>query len=248
MKQILVTNDDGINAPALDMLKDKLTELGDVTIVAPEVPRNAMGNSITLHKPVRINKMGNKKYSVSGAPVDCVRIGVLTILNSKVDVVVSGINEGANLGDDIGYSGTVAGAREAALLGIPSIASSLVTGKNRNFIQAVDITAKIVKKILNSGLPDRRLLNLNIPDVKTGEVRGIKITHLGVRIYEKHVSKRCDPSGREYYWILGGVLDGIKDEGTDMKAISENYASLTPVLLDYTDYSLIKELKNWGSP
>lgn len=246
-KRILVTNDDGIGAAGLDVLKEKLSALGEVTLVVPEVPKSAAANSMTLHKPVRINKVEDRKYSVSGTPVDCVRIGVLTILNDEVDLVVSGINEGANLGDDVNYSGTVAGAREATLMGIPSIAVSLVIGENKNFVQAADITVEIVKKILEHGLPERKLLNLNIPDVKTGKVKGIKITRLCIRIYDRKIRERKDPAGRKYYWILGDILDAIIEEGTDFEAISRNYASLTPVSLDYTDYSFTEELKNWGS-
>jgi len=248
MKKILITNDDGIRSPALEILKEKLSALGEVTVVAPEIPKNAAANSMTLHEPVRVNKIEKGKYSVSGTPTDCVRIGALTILNDNVDVVVSGINEGANLGDDVNYSGTVAGAREAALMGIPSIASSLVAEEKKNFIQAADITAEIVKKILEKGLPGRKLLNLNVPDLETEQVKGIKITRLGVRIYDRKVKEREDPGGRKYYWILGETLDAVIDEGTDFEAISQNYASLTPVSLEYTDYGLTEELKNWVSP
>lgn len=245
MKKILITNDDGIKAPALEILKDKLSRVGDVTIVAPEVPMNAIGNSITLHKPVRINRIEDGKYSVTGTPADCVRVGVLTILKDNVDIVVSGINVGANLGDDVSYSGTVAGAREAALLGIASVASSLVAGEEENFEQAADITIKVIREILKHGIPKRKLLNLNVPDVETGEVKGVKITRLGIRIYDRKIGERTDPLGKKYYWIVGEKLDGIIEDGTDFEAISQNYASLTPLTMDYTAYTLRDKLNNW---
>jgi 5'-nucleotidase len=246
MKNILLTNDDGINAPALEILKEKLATFGKVTIVAPETPRSAAGSSLTLHKPIRINKIREDKYSVSGTPSDCVRTGTMVIINEKVDVVVSGVNEGANMGDDISYSGTVAAAREAALLGIPAVASSLVLGKNKNYCQAADLTVKIVKKVLETGLPVRKYLNLNVPDLDDGMVKGVKIAHLGVRVYDNEVRERTDPAGKKYYWIIGEVLDGIIEKGTDFEAISQQYASLTPLSLDYTDYPLLEELKNWA--
>ncbi len=245
MKNILITNDDGIDAPALDILREKLSVLGNIVIVAPNVPRNATGNAMTLHKPVRVTEVDNSKYAVTGTPTDCVRVGVLTILNDNVDIVISGINKGANLGDDVNYSGTVAAAREAVLLGIPALASSLVIGKEKNYIQAAEITLKVAENILEKNLSKRILLNLNVPDLKTGDVKGVKITNLGIRIYDRKVREREDPIGEKYYWILGGMLNGVKSEGSDMKAIDDGYASLTPVSMDYTAYNSIKELENW---
>ncbi|MFH1415841.1 MAG: 5'/3'-nucleotidase SurE [Elusimicrobiota bacterium] len=247
MKKILITNDDGISAPALDMLRKSLCCYGEVTVVAPSAPRNASGNSITLHKPVRVIRLDDGKYSVTGTTADCVRIGVLTILNGSVDLVVSGINQGANLGDDVNYSGTVAGAREGALLGIPSFAASLVTGHSMNFRQAAHITAEVAEKILENGLPERKLLNLNIPDIKDGAVKGIMVTRLGIRIYDNRVTKRIDPKGEDYYWIVGETLNCKMEKGTDFEAISKNYASLTPLSLDYTDRKLVEDLKSWTS-
>jgi 5'-nucleotidase len=243
-KNILITNDDGINAPALDVLKERLSGLGRVIIVVPSTPKNAMGNSLTLHKPVRVNKLDKDRYSVTGTTADCVRIGVLTILNDSVDILISGINDGANLGDDIGYSGTVGGAREGALLGIPSMASSLVVNKIRNFAKAADITLEIVKKMVSKGVPRRRFLNLNVPDIEN--VKGITVTRMGIRKYDRKVYERIDPVGRKYYWLVGEKLDGIMDRGTDFEAISKGYASITPVSVDYTDTAFAEELKNWS--
>ncbi len=246
MKKILVTNDDGIRSPALNLLADKLSPLGKVTVVAPETPMNAMGNSLSLHKPVRIIKYSPSKFSVTGTPADCSRIGVLNIMKENADLVVSGINDGANLGDDVSYSGTVAGAREAALLGVPAISVSLVTGPERNFASAADIAVKVASRVLKKGMPERKLFNINVPDLPSGEVKGIKVARLGVRIYDRRVREREDPSGRKYYWIIGEVLDGHKDPGTDFKAISLKYASLTPLSLDATDYKFLNELENWN--
>ncbi|MBN2407113.1 MAG: 5'/3'-nucleotidase SurE [Elusimicrobia bacterium] len=247
MKKILITNDDGIRAPVLDLMREKFSRMGKVTIVVPDAPRNAMGNSITLHKPVRLNKLDSDKYSVTGTTADSVRVGVLTVMEDDVDIVLSGINEGANLGDDVNYSGTVAGAREAAHLGIPAVASSLVAGNTRNYSQAVDITYRVIEKVLDNGLPERKFLNLNIPDIGTGRVKGIKITRLGVRIYDRKVVERKDPIGRKYYWILGDKLDGILADDTDLKAVSEDYASLTPLTMDYTDRGLLEKYRTWFS-
>lgn len=246
MVNILVTNDDGIRAPALNILQQKLSPLGRVTIVAPEGPRDATGNSLTLHKPVRVNRIESTKYSVSGTTADCVRIGVLTILNDNVDIVISGINKGANLGDDVSYSGTVAGAREAGLLGIPSLAVSLVINGIKNFNQAAEITKTVTKKLLKFEISPRKILNMNIPDLPDGKVKGIKITKLGKRIYDRKVRERTDPAGRKYYWIIGEKAGGIEEEGSDFEAISHGYASLTPLTMDYTEYGLIEKLENWN--
>jgi len=246
MKKILITNDDGISAEPLDILRRKLSYLGDVVIVAPNVQRNASGNAMTLHKPVRIKKLSENKYAVTGTPADCTRIGTLTIMEDKVDMVISGINCGANLGDDINYSGTAAAAREGAMLGIPSLASSLVLEKRENYELAADITVRIAKEMLDKGLPPRTFLNLNVPDLDDTEFKGIKVTSQGIRIYERNIRRREDPIGRGYYWILGSKIGGHRDEGTDMLAVSEGYASLTPITLDYTAAGLKDELLNWS--
>jgi len=244
-KRILITNDDGISAPSLDILRERLSKLGDVFISAPEFPMNAMGNSITLHKPVRVREVSEGKYAVSGTPADSARVGILTILEDKTDLLVSGINLGPNLGDDVNYSGTVAGAREAAMLGIPALAVSLAGYEHLDFERAADITLRVAEEIMEKGLPPRTLLNLNIPDT-SAPINGIKICKLGIRIYERVVRERVDPSGKKYYWIIGEKLDGYADEGTDFEAINGGYASLTPLGLNYTDEKLSGELQNWN--
>ncbi|MEA3506159.1 MAG: 5'/3'-nucleotidase SurE [Elusimicrobiota bacterium] len=245
MKKILLTNDDGVESPALNILRDALSTLGRVVAVAPSRPMSAMSNSITLHRPVRITRLGKDKYSVTGTPADCSRVGVLTVMDDDVDLVVSGINDGANLGDDVNYSGTVAGAREGALLGVPSMAVSLVTGQERNFARAASLALEAAEKLLQEKLPPRKLVNLNVPDLPSGSVKGIKITRLGIRIYERKVRRRQDPLGRDCYWLIGEKLDGHADPETDFEAISQGYASLTPLTLDSTDGKLLKKLKNW---
>ncbi|MFC2048782.1 5'/3'-nucleotidase SurE [Elusimicrobiota bacterium] len=245
MKRILITNDDGIHAPALAVLKKLLAHYGEVIVSAPEVPMNAKSSAITLNEPVRINKVRLGEFSVTGTPVDSARIGVLELMDDKVDLVVSGINMGANLGDDINYSGTVAAAREAASLGVLSIASSLVTGRHQNFRQAADYTIKVVEQILDNGLPERTFLNLNVPDLPDGEVNGIRISRTGIRIYDRRIFRKKDPQGRDYYWLLGEKLDGCMAESTDFESIAKGYASLTALTMDYTEYSVNKELENW---
>ncbi len=247
MNNILIVNDDGIRAKALTLLQKKLAPMGSITTVAPETPKNATGNSLTLHKPVRVRQVDKHRYTTSGTPADCTRIGILTILKDNVDLVISGINDGANLGDDIYYSGTVAGAREAALLGIPAIASSLVTGNNKtkNFDTAAAITFNLAQKVLQHSLPHRKFLNLNVPNEPADKIQGVKTTRLGVRIYDRKVRERKDPAGKTYYWILGDILSGHRDKGTDLRAISEKFAAITPLTMDSTDYKLSEIIKKW---
>ncbi len=247
-KKILITNDDGINAPALDILKESISELGNITIVAPSSPQSATGSSLTLHKPVRLSRVSSGKFSVSGTPADCVRVGILKVLEEEVDLVISGINSGANLGDDVGYSGTVAAAREASLLGVPAIASSLVIENGCvgvNYSQAAEITLKVAKLMVKEKMAERKILNLNIPDLPDGEVKGIKACRLGRRVYDRKVRERVDPAGRKYYWIVGSRIDGVKEQGTDFEAIARDYASLTPLKLDYTDSEMKKYIEKW---
>lgn len=236
---ILVSNDDGYNAPGLEVLADAMEPLGDVWVVAPEKPRSGVSRLITLHKPLRVRPYGENRQRLmcSGTPTDCIYIALHHLLPRRPDLVVSGINRGANLGDDVTYSGTVAAGFEAISVGIPALAASLVGHRNPNFAPAGVLCRRVAERILEHGLPARTLLNLNVPN-DYDIARGMKATRLGSRGYQRVVDRREDPRGYPYYWIGGPALEYDEIEGTDGYAIAQGYASLTPVRLDldYGEY------------
>jgi 5'-nucleotidase len=253
MPTILVTNDDGITSPGIKMLAKTLRSLGDVYVVAPETEQSAVAHALTLHRPLRSERVGNYTYCVNGTPTDCVIIAVSKVLPQKPDIIVSGINNGENLGDDITYSGTVAAAMEGTLLGVPSIAVSLVR-KNQNngayrmvaskFQTAADFARELTVKVLDRGLPDDTLLNVNVPNSR--QIKGVKITKQGKMIYDNSIQDLSDPRGREYYWIGGGLPQWESGENTDFEAIRGGYISITPVHLDLTNYEALKYMEeNW---
>jgi 5'-nucleotidase len=250
MTSILVSNDDGIDGPGLLPLKQALEQVGDVTLVAPDKQWTASGHAKTMHKPLRIREVtlsdGSLAYSSNGAPSDCVALAVLGILPSPPDLVVSGINLGANVGSDITYSGTLAAAFEGTVFGIPSIAANLDTYENGDFNYAAHFVARLAAEVLARGLPQRTLLNVNVPNVPQEEVAGVEITKLGRRLYRDQLIKRKDPRGRDYYWIGGERPTGdTNQEGTDIWALAANRVSITPIHLDLTDRDFIEELKAW---
>ncbi len=249
MHTILITNDDGISSPGIRALEDKLAPTGDVYVVAPETEQSAVAHALTLHRPLRAEKIGEKKYFVNGTPTDCIIVAVNKLLPKKPDIIISGINNGANLGDDITYSGTVAAAIEGTLLGIPSIAISLVTdymngdGLHKS-ASRLEIAAEYLKetaaKVLLNGLPDDTLLNINIP--KTDTIAGVKITKQGKRVYDNSIQTLKDPRGRECFWIGGGTPIWETGGNTDLEAVNNGYISVTPVHLDLTNYEALKYL------
>jgi 5'-nucleotidase len=245
---ILVTNDDGIEAPGIKALSLALASVGKVAVVAPERERSAIGHGITMHKPLRVTEIawGSTIYkclAVNGTPADCVKLAIDALLDATPDLVVSGINRGENLGTDILYSGTVSGALEGCINNRPSLAVSLVGEKAHDFSFAADFTVKLVKHILKQGLPEGTLLNLNIPQLPQSEIQGLAITRLGRRRYVNTVSSRKDPRGRTYYWLAGEKEDLDQAIDTDTAALNRRFISLTPLHLDLTDYSYQKELK-----
>jgi 5'-nucleotidase len=240
---ILVTNDDGVYSPGIQMLAKRLRELDEVFIVAPDRERSAVGHSMTLHRPLLIEEIKETVFSVNGTPTDCVNIAVKGMLKEEPKLVVSGINKGPNLGDDVTYSGTVAGAIEATLLGIPSFAVSLVAREDFRFADAAEVAFRTAARIMNEGLSAGTLLNINIPNLPFAEMRGACITRLGKRIYKQMTVERVDPRGKKYYWIGGGEPDWEREEGTDFDAISRNMVSITPLHLDLTDYSSFEKLR-----
>ncbi len=233
MTRILVTNDDGVFSEGIKLLAEKLRPLAEVLVVAPDREQSAMGHALTLHRPLRLREIGDGVFSVDGTPTDCVNLGLLWLLkDNPPDLVVSGINFGLNLGDDVTYSGTVSATFEGTLMGIPSVAFSQEVAKSFSFERGADFAAQLVSVLLRNKLPEDLLLNVNFP---AGEQRGVRLTKLGRRRYQQSVVQKVDPHGREYFWIAGKpVWD--ESEGSDQDAVAAGYVSITPLHLDLTDY------------
>lgn len=244
-KTILISNDDGIHSEGIKTLARALKRVGEVFIVAPDRERSAASHSLTLHKPLRVEKIGPNAYAINGTPTDCINLAVNGILKKRPDLVVSGINKGGNLGDDVTYSGTVSAAMEGTLLSIPSFAISLVSisRENFDFKNAARFAARLARFILKNRLPKDTLLNINVPDVD--EIKGYRITKQGKRLYGDAIVEKVDPRGKKYYWIGGDILKWEGGEDTDFKAITSNFISITPVHLDMTNYASFKELHKW---
>ncbi len=243
---ILITNDDGINADGLKHLHKALGKMGKLYVVAPDRDRSAAGHSLTLHRPLRVEKTADNWYQVSGTPTDCVNLAVNAILKmKKPDLLISGINQGGNLGDDITYSGTVSAAIEGTLLDIPSVAIS-VDGKDKiDYKVASGFASKLVELVMEKGMPQDSLLNVNIPNLQDHEIKGIKITRQGKRIWEDSIIEKTDPRGQKYYWIGGNDLGWHEEEQSDIQAVRDGYISITPLHLDLTNYKAIAELQDW---
>jgi len=240
MAVVLVTNDDGVHAAGLAALADALADLGDIHVLAPEREQSACGHALTLHRPLRAHQWGERRHSVNGTPSDCVNLGVLGFLPERPVIVVSGINHGSNLGDDVTYSGTVSAAMEGTLLGVPSIAVSMVEGEA--FEDAGRIAREVVMRVLVSGLPPMTLLNVNVP---AGVPKGIRFTRLGHRVYSGKIVEQADPRGRVHYWIGAGPPEWEALDGTDMGAVHDGYASVTPLHLDLTHHRALTQMTDW---
>lgn len=249
---ILISNDDGIHAPGINSLRASLEPLGDVFVVAPDRPRSATGLGITIHKPLRVEDVTfadseARGYAVNGTPSDCVKIAIQALLPVKPDIVVSGINLGPNLGTDVLYSGTVSAALEGVINDVPAIAVSLASWDAPDFGYAADFTARLVRVVLDKGLPDETLLNVNIPAFdRSKNPPRINVTRLGKRRYENIFEKRLDPRGKTYYWMGGEVLDVQADPGTDIDSVKKGDISITPLLFDVTDHQFINLIKGWN--
>lgn len=232
MKQILVTNDDGVRSTGIRALADALAPLGRVTILAPMREASAIGHALTLHHPLRLEHLGDGTYGVDGTPTDCVNIAVAAVLKGLPDLVVSGINKGLNVGDDVTYSGTVSGALEGALLGVPGIAVSLQQGPGDwDFSHAAAAARDIVAVVLENGLPPRTFLNVNVP---RGVPKGVRLAVQGKRNHATTVTERRDPRGRPYFWIGEGQDDWIPNGDSDYEAIRAGFVSVTPLQSDLT--------------
>ena len=243
MKRILVCNDDGIHAAGINALVKVLEPFGEVTVMAPLTEQSATSHALTMHHPLRIQKIADRRFGVEGTPTDCVLLAVKELLDQKPDLVVSGINQGPNMGEDVIYSGTVAAAMEGAILGIPSMAVSLASWTFSEFEGAGKTAANLTRILLERDLPDRFLVNVNVPPIPVSEIRGVRITRLGNREYNDSFIKQTDPRGRDYYWIGGGDPSWTPSTNSDFNAVSENYVSVTPLLMDLTDDRQIGFLK-----
>ena len=244
--KILLTNDDGIDAPGLQALAKAMTPLGEIWVVAPEKPQNAVGRCMTLHKPLRLWQEKKHWYGVNGTPADCVTLTLAYLLNdSPPNLVVSGINNGLNLGDDVTNSGTVSGALEGMLYGIPAMAISLDTVGTSRYAVAGEVAVNIAKQILKDGLPPYTILNVNVPRCEKPQLAGVQITTLSQRRYHNPVIEKVDPRGNRYFWIAGERISWSRRSPSDHEAISKNLVSITPVHLDLTDYSALPKLKGW---
>jgi 5'-nucleotidase len=236
-----VSNDDGVHAPGLAALADALGDLGTVYVVAPDREQSAASHALTLHRPLRVDRLGERRFAVDGTPSDAVNLAILGLLPAPPALVVAGINHGPNLGDDVTYSGTVSAAMEGTLLGAPSIAVSLADPAG-GFIEAGRIARLVAARVLVEGLPPRTLLNVNVPG---GVPRGIRLTQLGHRVYKEKVVEQVDPRGRSYYWIGGGPAEWDRRDATDMAAVHDGYASVTPLHLDLTHLGALARMADW---
>lgn len=244
--KILLSNDDGVYAKGLTALAESLSELGDITVVAPDRNRSGASNSLTLESPLRVSKIDNGFFSVDGTPTDCVHLAITGLLDEMPDMVVSGINEGANMGDDPLYSGTVAAATEGRFLGLPAIAISLAGGSQCKHYETAGIVARlIVKKLIKSPLPAETILNINVPDLPFEELKGFEITRLGTRHIAEHAIQTTDPRGRPVYWIGPAGPEQDAGPGTDFHAVNKKRVSITPLQMDLTQHSAINILEKW---
>jgi 5'-nucleotidase len=250
---ILVTNDDGVNAPGLLALAQEMRQLGKVTVLAPDRNWSASGHVKTMHRPLRVRPVeladGSEALSSDGAPSDCVALALLGLLPDKIDLVVSGINPNANMGHDVTYSGTVTAAMEAVISGVPGIAVSLDSPQNHHgsldYGPAAHVGRRVAEVALRQGLPHGVVLNVNVPYLPDDQILGLSITRQGLRLYRDSLVERLDPRGRPYYWIGGEAPGGVPDPGTDFGALAEGRVSITPLHLDLTDYQAKDFLQDW---
>ena len=246
---LLLTNDDGIQAEGLWALYRRFSREYPTTIVAPERERSAVSHSITLHKPLRLSRHrgadGAYSYAVSGTPADCVKLGVMELLEERPDLVIAGINPGANVGINLNYSGTVSAAKEAALLGIPAIAASVNSHEGRHYDEAAAFIAQLAEMVFQKGLPEGTFLNVNLPDLPLSEMAGVRISRQGIGVFADYFEKRTDPRNRIYFWQGCDPQTAYDDPGIDGDALSHNFNTTSPLKCDMTDYRLLDNLKAW---
>ena len=245
MMRILVSNDDGYLATGLSVLAARLREFAKVTVVAPDRNRSGASNSLTLDTPLRITRVDDDVFFVNGTPTDCVHVAITGLLDEEPDIVVSGINHGANLGDDVHYSGTVAAAMEGRFLGLPAIAVSLVSVSHGNFASAADIVADLIAGIGEQPLQPKTILNVNVPDRPREALTGVRATRLGFRHKSEPVVEAFDPKGEPVYWVGPAGEGQDAGSGTDFEAVREGAVSVTPIKVDLTDHAQLPALATW---
>lgn len=243
--RVLISNDDGVSAPGIRALSLELSTVVDVEVMAPDRNRSGASNSLTLSRPLRVKSLENGHYSVEGTPTDCVHLALTGFFEPVIDMVVSGINDGANLGDDILYSGTVAAAMEGRYLGYPAIAISMVGDAIRHYDTAAVIAKQLVLKLREHRLPSQTILNVNVPDLPMSDIKGFEVTRLGKRHRAEPVVKEYDPRGRPIYWIGPPGVEADAGPGTDFFAVSQGAVSITPLHLDMTHYQVFDQLSAW---
>jgi 5'-nucleotidase len=243
--RILVTNDDGVHSPGIAALAKALGAIGEVWIVAPDRERTAIAHAVTLHKPLRIHHLRSRTYAINGTPVDCVNLALLKVMPKPPSIVVSGINKGVNLGDDVMYSGTVSAAMEGTILGVPSVAVSQEGRDRFRFDVGASYAVRVVRLVLTQGLPEETLLNVNIPDRLRREIKGVRITCLSRRRFHNPIIEKLDPHGRKYYWIAGERISWSRSKDADHEAIEEGFVSITPVRLDSTHHGVLDRFRAW---
>jgi 5'-nucleotidase len=256
IKHILVTNDDGVSAPGLLALVQEMRQLGKVSVLAPDHNWSAGGHVKTLERALRVREVrladGSQAFASDGAPSDCVALGTLGYFEEPIDLVVSGINNGANFGHDVTYSGTVTAAMEAVIAGVPGIAISLDIPYGHidvvDFGPAARAARQVMQRVVENGLPPEILLNVNVPFLKDEEIRGFHLTRQGLRVYHSRLDSRTDPRGRPYYWIGGDAPTGVPERGSDIGALADGYISITPLQLDLTAYHVLADLNSWQWP
>jgi 5'-nucleotidase len=244
---ILVSNDDGILAPGLALLADACREVGTVTVVAPDREQSGTSHSLTLHRPIRPMRRPDGAIQVDGTPTDCVMLAVEALMPERPAFVFSGVNHGPNMGEDVLYSGTVAAAMEGVMLGVPGVAISFAGSQPETLAGYRALLVDLVRRItVVRDFPTDMLLNVNLPRVPASEVRGIRVTQLGSRVFSESLTRMKDPWGREIYWIGGGTITWTGDEKSDHSAVAEGYVSVTPLHMDLTNYSLLETVRGWS--
>lgn len=245
--RILVTNDDGIHATGIEVLTAVAARLGDSQVVAPDRQQSASSHSLTLHRPLRVTEVESEKHVVDGTPTDCVLLAVNQLLERVPEYVVSGVNHGPNMGEDVLYSGTVAAAMEGTILGIPSIAVSFVGSEYSHLGRWEEFLTGLIGGLIGrDDFPDETFFNINLPDRDPSDLRGVRVTSLGRRVYSDSLSRAEDPQGRDYYWIGGGESHWSGGEDSDFRAVRAGYASVTPLHLDLTNHRLLEEVRSWA--
>lgn len=248
--KILISNDDGIDSPGIAALAKEMKKIGEVTVIAPRTEQSAVGHAITMKIPLRITEYFKNGdffgYAIDGTPADCLKIGIRNILKTRPDIVLSGINNGSNTAINIIYSGTVSAAREAAIMDLPAIAISQTSHDATDFSYSAKVASYLTKIVLEKGLPNGTLLNVNVPNLPEEKIAGILLTQQGKSKWDDIYEERIDPYGKKYFWLTGSLMETDQNLVTDQFATKQNYVSITPIHFDLTDYKTFDSMKDWN--